>query len=331
MRKAVVLTSGGLDSLLTLTILSRQGIEPIGLHFRGWFLVPKYRDFEPFSGEVRERGFTILQRDISREYTNILLHPRFGRGSGANPCVDCKLFFLLKARDVMFERGASFVSTGEVLGQRPMSQQRQTLELLEKRSGLKGYLLRPLTAKLLPPTIPEELGWVDRQVLYGIQGRSRKTQMQLAKDFGIHEYPLPAGGCLLAEQSYGRRFQDLIDHVPEPSGDDLLVLKYGRHFRIGEGCKLVLGKNEVENRYLEGIPWGSVTLSPISPKGPFARMTWDGCPENLRNALEVVARYCSTKQNKRMVRFLARYENREEEIVFSGIPDRDKIRGMLIR
>jgi tRNA-specific 2-thiouridylase len=331
MRKAVVLTSGGLDSLLALTILSRQGTEPIGLHFKGWFLVPKFRDFEPLAEEVQERGFTILHRDISREYADILLHPRFGRGSGANPCVDCKLFFLKKAREVMVERGASFVATGEVLGQRPMSQQSHTLELLEKRSGLEGYLLRPLSARLLPLTIPEELGWVDREALYDIQGRSRKRQMQLAQDFGIHEYPSPAGGCLLAEPSYGRRFQDLIDHVADPSGEDLLVLKYGRHFRIGERCKLVVGKDEVENRYLEGIPWGSVTLFPISPKGPFARMTWDGRPENLQTALEVMARYCSSKQEVRTARVLVRYEDHEEEMVFSGIPDREKIEGMLIR
>ena len=329
-RKAVALFSGGLDSLLTLAILSRLGIETLGLHFRSWFLVPKYRDFDTFPEEVQERGFTILHRDISHEYTRILLHPRYGRGRGANPCIDCKLFFLVKARELMVERGASFVATGEVLGQRPMSQQSHIMELLERRSGLEGFLLRPLSAKLLSPTIPEELGWIDRNYLYDIHGRGRKRQMELARQFGIEEYPPPAGGCLLTQPSCGKRFFDLVKYTESPSDEDLLILKYGRHFRIGEDCKLVVGKDEEENSYLESIPWGNVTFFPISPKGPFGRMKWDGDRENLLTALMVIARYCSTSRETLTVRVLVGFGDREEEMLYTGIPDRDGIKSMLI-
>ena len=330
MRKAIVLFSEGLDSLLTLAILKRQGIEPIALHFRGWFLGPKFRDFDAFPEEENRAGITIVHQDISREYTRVLLHARFGRGKGANPCVDCKLFFLVKARELMEERGASFVATGEVCGQRPMSQRPQIMDLLEKRSGLQGYLLRPLSARLLPPTIPEELGWIEREGLYDIQGRSRKRQLQLAQEFGIQEYPSPAGGCLLADPNYGRRFQDLINHKDDPQFHDLIILKYGRHLRIGERCKLVVGKNQTENQYLERLEWGNVSIDAINPAGPFSRLEWDGKKEHLLTALEVIARYCSSELGERTVKFAVRKEGREEVMMYSGIPDREKIEGMLI-
>jgi hypothetical protein len=227
--------------------------------------------------------------------------------------------------------GASFVATGEVLGQRPMSQQSHIMELLERRSGLEGFLLRPLSAKLLSPTIPEELGWVDRDSLYDIQGRGRKRQMQLAREFGIEEYPPPAGGCLLTQPSYGKRFFDLVEHAVSPSDEDLLILKYGRHFRLGEDCKLVVGKDEEENSYLESIPWGNVTFFPVSPKGPFARLKWNGEREHLLIALEIVARYCSTSLETLTVRVLVRFGDREEEMLYTGIPDRGKIKSMLIQ
>ena len=212
MRKAIVLFSGGLDSLLTLHILREQGIEPIGLHFRSWFLVPKFRDFDDFPEQETAYGFTIVNRDVSEQYTPLLLHPQFGHGSAANPCIDCKLFFMTEARKLMNEIGASFVATGEVMGQRPMSQRPEIMRMLEKRSGLKHYLLRPLSAKLLSPTIPEELGWIERDALYDFSGRSRSRQMKLAARFGITQYPSPAGGCLLAEPNFGKRYADLVSH-----------------------------------------------------------------------------------------------------------------------
>jgi tRNA U34 2-thiouridine synthase MnmA/TrmU len=331
MRKAVVLYSGGLDSRLTLEILKRHGVEPIGLKFRGWFLVRKYRELDEYPPEEQTHGFTIVNRDISEEYTDLLLHPRFGRGSGANPCVDCKLLFLIKARELMEERGASFVATGEVLGQRPMSQRLDVMKMLEKRSGLDNYLLRPLSARLLAPTVPEELGWVDRERLYDIRGRSRKRQMHLARSFGIDEYLSPAGGCLLAEPNYGRRFADLIRHSEDLRTEDMIVLKYGRHVRLGPHCKMVIGKNQEENEYLEKLRWGNVTIDVLEPRGPYSRMSWDGSQKSLDTALEVIARYCSIEPGERTITFSIGREGRTEVVRYRGTPDYDKVEEMLIR
>jgi tRNA U34 2-thiouridine synthase MnmA/TrmU len=331
MRKAVVLTSAGLDSTLTIAILKDQGIEPVGLHFRAWFLVPKFRDFEDYPAVQRSMGCIIHYLDISEEYRSILLNPRYGRGSGANPCIDCKLLFLIKARELMREENASFVATGEVLGQRPMSQRQQIMRMLENRSGLEGYLLRPLSAKLLPPTIPEELGWVDRERLYDIQGRSRKRQMQLAHEYGIGEYPSPAGGCLLAEPNFGRRLADLMKYKSSPTTTDLLLLKYGRHFRISENCKLVVGKNQDENGYIERIDWGNVLITPQSTVGPLSRMVWDGNREHLMTALEITARYCSAGSEEAGIVFLVEFGDRQELITYSCRPDSVRIGEMMIR
>ena len=331
MRKAIVLTSGGLDSTLTLHILRMQGVEPIGLHFRSWFLVRKFRDFDTFPEEENRGGFTIINRIVPEEYIDTLLHPRFGYGSGANPCVDCKLLFLQKARELLDERGASFVATGEVIGQRPMSQRPTVMKLLEKRSGLEGYLLRPLSARLLPPTIPEELGWIDRNRLFDMSGRSRKPQMELARRFGIGEYTTPAGGCLLAEPNFGRRFSELVSHTDEIKVFDLLMLKYGRHFRIADHCKLVVGKNQEECEYLKRLDWGNVSIEAVNPVGPFSRMKWDGEPENLHTALEVVARYSVTGTGERIVELHVIKDGEDGLITYRGVPDIEKIHSMLIR
>lgn len=331
MRRAIVLTSGGLDSILTLHILQKQGVEPIGLHFRSWFLVRKFRDFDPFPQEEKVRGFTILNRDVSEEYTPLLLHPQFGQGSGANPCVDCKLLFLKKAKKLMDEMGASFVATGEVLGQRPMSQRPEVLKLLEKRSGLEGYLLRPLSARLLPPTIPEELSWVERKNLYDFSGRGRGRQMKLATEFGISEYPSPAGGCLLAEPNFGRHFSELMSHSHDVQTRDLFMLKYGRHFRISDHCKLVVGKNQEECEYLKRVDWGNVTIDVINPTGPFSRMEWDGEAGHLQTAIEIIARYSVPGPEERKVELNVRRGEKEEVKFYSGTPNIGSIEGMLIR
>jgi tRNA U34 2-thiouridine synthase MnmA/TrmU len=331
MKKAVVLNSGGLDSQLTLHILRNHGVEPIGLRFRSWFLLPKFKDFDAYPGEECVDGFTVINRDISEAYTELLLHPRFGRGSGANPCIDCKLLFLKEARKLMNDMGAYFVATGEVIGQRPMSQRPEIMRLLEQQSGLEGYLLRPLSAHLLPPTIPEELGWVEREELYGFSGRSRVPQMKLAAQFGMSEYPSPAGGCLLAEPNFGRRFADLATHAEHVETQDLFMLKYGRHFRISRYCKLVVGKNQEECEYLKRIDWGNVTIEAYRPTGPFSRMRWDGVEEHLHTAVDIVARYSLTDSAAGEVVMMVRRDDVEEEVLFKGKPNKEKSDSMLIR
>ena len=331
MKRAIVLSSGGLDSLLALHILRDHGVEPVGLHFRSWFLLPKFRDYEKYPEEEKIEGFTIINRDISEKYTPLLLNPRFGHGSGANPCIDCKLLFLNEARELMKDMDASFVATGEVIGQRPMSQRLEVMRMLEKRSGLEGLLLRPLSAKLLPPTVPEELGWVERTKLYDFSGRSRGRQMKLAARFGITRYPSPAGGCLLAEPNFGRRFSELVTHEQQIGTNDLFILKYGRHFRISDRCKLVVGKNQDECEYLKRVEWGNATIDVVKPTGPFSRMCWDGVEAHLQTAIDIIARYTLTGSESGEVELLVKTDKKDRIIVFRGKPDKQKSDSMLIR
>jgi len=187
------------------------------------------------------------------EYLEIVRKPKHGYGKGMNPCIDCRIFLLRKAKEYMAECGADFIITGEVLGQRPMSQRRNALQLIERESGLEGLLLRPLSAGHFPPTIPEKEGWVNRNRLPSIQGRSRKEQMELAEDLDIRNYPCPAGGCLLTELSFISKIKDVFDHAEELNVRDFQLLKTGRHFRIGNRTKVIIGRDETDNNALERI------------------------------------------------------------------------------
>ncbi|MHC5079977.1 MAG: hypothetical protein ACYTHN_13230, partial [Planctomycetota bacterium] len=187
------------------------------------------------------------------EYLRLVEKPRFGHGRGMNPCLDCRIYMLRKAREVMAEWGAHFVVTGEVLGQRPMSQHRKALSLIERESGIKGRILRPLSARFLPPTIPEQEGMVDRTALLAIRGRSRREQLRFARDKGIDLYSCPAGGCLLTDPAVSRRVRDLFRHSPDYDMTDARLLTFGRHFRIHDGLKAILGRDEGENERLERI------------------------------------------------------------------------------
>jgi hypothetical protein len=264
--KAVGLFSGGLDSILTAKIIRDEGFEVTVLHFYtgfngklsreiaqgpGW----KWTPAESVVKAAEKLGVTLVPMDISDEYVNILLHPRFGRGSGVNPCIDCHIIFLEKARECMEADGAAFVFTGEVLGQRPMSQHRQTLAFIEKKCGLEGRLVRPLSAKLLEPTIPEKTGILNRERLYDFNGRSRKPQERLAGQFGIDFYPQPGGGCILTDKAFRRKFDDFVHHADgrEITRFDLATLKTGRHLRLINGIKLIAGRNEQENEYLSKL------------------------------------------------------------------------------
>lgn len=331
MRKVIVLTSGGLDSILALTIMKNEGLDVTGLHCFSLFTVPKYRDFEPYPARDTFMRIPRINIDVSKEQTAALLNPLYGYGSAVNPCIDCKLIFFKKARELMEEMHADFVATGEVLGQRPMTQQSNIMRMLEKRSGLEGYLLRPLSARLMNPTIPEKRGWVNRERLYDISGRGRKRQIKLASHFGIKEYPAPAGGCLLTEKSFTARFNDLVACSEDIALEDVLVLKYGRHFRISEGCKLVVGKNQAENEYLKNINWGNITIDLNGTPGPYSLLMWDGKVSHLRSALGIVARYCVHKAVGGKVIFKVKSRDNEKIITYEGVPDKDRIRELIIR
>jgi tRNA-uridine 2-sulfurtransferase len=255
-RKALALLSGGLDSTLAVKIMLDQGIKVEALNFTSPFCTCTGKNSGCKSEAVRvAEEFDIPIKVINKglEYLEIVRKPKHGYGKGMNPCIDCRIFLLRKAKEYMAECGADFIITGEVLGQRPMSQRRNAMQLIERESGLEGLLLRPLSAGHFPPTIPETEGWVDRNSLPSIQGRSRKEQMELAEDLDIRNYPCPAGGCLLTELSFVSKIRDVFDHTEELNIRDFQLLKTGRHFRIGERTKVIIGRDEADNDALERI------------------------------------------------------------------------------
>jgi tRNA-uridine 2-sulfurtransferase len=241
-KRALGLFSGGLDSLLAAAVLREQGIEVTGVVF-----------ITPFFGAERAResavqlGIPLIEQDILDEFYPLLTKPPHGFGSRHNPCIDCHILMLRQAGAIMEARGFDFLFTGEVLGQRPMSQQRGTLTLIARQSGYPDLILRPLSAKLLAPTRPELLGWVDREKLLDLRGRGRKPQMELAARFGIVNYPAPAGGCLLTDPGYAARLKELLSRDATPSRRDLELLRWGRHFRLPGGAKVVVGRTHEEN------------------------------------------------------------------------------------
>jgi len=248
--KAIVLVSGGLDSALTLKLLHDQNIDLIAVNFA----FPTLYKAEPkksYAQKVADKlKIPFKKITIGEDYVKFIQHPKHGRGSAINPCIDCKIYMLKKVKKMMRELKADFAATGEVLGQRPMSQHKQALDTIEKQSGLKGRLLRPLSAAHLPETEVEKKGLVDRRKLYGIQGRGRKIQLDLAKDFGITDYSSPAGGCFLTEKHLAKKYFDLIKYQKQLKWKDLLLLGIGRQFRYKDS-KIIVGRDEKENNILE--------------------------------------------------------------------------------
>jgi tRNA-specific 2-thiouridylase len=294
-RKALALFSGGLDSILAAKIMLEQGIEVEALNFTSPFITFTGENAGCESEAVRvahELNMPIKIMHMGKEYLEIIGKARHGYGKGMNPCIDCRIYWLRKAKEYMAEIGADFVITGEVLGQRPMSQRRDTLRLIEKESGLEGLLLRPLSARHFAPTIPEQEGWVDRSRLRAIQGRSRKEQMQLAEELGIKNYPCPAGGCLLTEVSFVPKVRDVFDHAEELNIRDFQLLKVGRHFRVGNRTKVIVGRNEAENQTLEKmlLP-GEACIRWIEGSGPLGVLTGDRDEAMLATAAKILLRY----------------------------------------
>jgi len=301
-RKAIALLSGGLDSLLAIAVVRAQGIEVEALHFHtGLGIAERRRRL----GQEREAhgdaigrsaarvGVPVRIMDVSQEYLGVVFHPRYGYGAHVNPCLDCHLFMLRKTRQHMANVGADFVITGEVLGQRPMSQYGDALRLLERESGLEGLLLRPLSAKLLPPTVPEREGWVDREKLHAFQGRSRKPQMRLAEELGLKEYPQPAGGCLLTDGNYARRFRDAVTHsdVETLTPQDLMLLGVGRHFRVSERAKCIVGRAEAENDVLDEVQGDRGRVTARDHMGPVTLVEGRPSDEDKRIIARLTARY----------------------------------------
>ncbi len=301
--RAVALFSGGLDSSLAVRLLQDQGIEVKALHFYTGFCITEHKRR---LGLKREDGSHYVNPalraaaqlqvpleivDISQEYFDIILNPKYGYGKNVNPCVDCRIFMLKKAKEIMEKEGYHFVATGEVLGQRPMSQTYERLMLIEKEAGLEGYILRPLSAKLLPETIPERLGWVDREKLLAISGRGRKKQIALAKKYGI-DYEQPAGGCCyLTDENYAYRFREALSIEGLITKDDLVLFSVGRHFRLPSGAKLIVARNEGEVRFLQGFKNRYGYAYRKDMRGTFALIKGSPREDERKLVADLIARY----------------------------------------
>lgn len=273
-KKAIALLSGGLDSTLAVKLMIDQGIDVTAVHFTSVFCncSPKKAGCKMHARKVAEE-FNIPIKVIHKglDYIKIVEHPPHGYGSAMNACIDCRIYMLRKVKEMMFDMGASFVITGEVLGQRPMSQQRHTIRLIEKESHLTDLILRPLSAQHFEPTIPEREGIVDRDKLLNISGRSRKSQLALAEHLGVTDYPCPAGGCLLTDKVIAARLRDLFSSVPDYTQTDLLLLKIGRHFRLSGNLRIILGRTKDENERLAQLAkQGQMIYAPENFRGPTA-------------------------------------------------------------
>lgn len=271
MTKAIVSLSGGLDSTLAAKVILEQGIELEAVNFLTVFCNCTHRGNTCLASKsaADKLGIELKVFEVSEEYFEIVKNPKHGYGSNMNPCLDCRIFMFKKAGEYMRKRGASFLVTGEVLGQRPMSQRREAMRLIDRESGLEGLILRPLSARLFEPTIPEKTGLVDRDKLLAVEGRSRKPQMQLARELDINNYPCPAGGCLLTDPGFANRMRDLIKYKPDFTLNDAHLLKIGRHFRLSPAAKLIIGRNKEENdRLLKLAQPQDLSFHATNAKGP---------------------------------------------------------------
>lgn len=288
--------------MLSAKILKDQGIAVTPICFQSYFFGPKNAE-----KAARQIGLKLRVVDFSKEHLKMLKNPRHGRGSAINPCIDCHLLMLKTAKKIMKAEGYDFICTGEVLGQRPFSQNKNALELIEKQAGLKGLIERPLCAKVLPETIPEKEGMIDREKLYGIKGRTRSKQIALTKVFGIKEYATPAGGCILTDQSYSANLMELFKRNPKASGEECRVLRLGRIF-WQEKYLIVVARNEHEcNELPKFVGKGDTALEPHNFSGPtvLVRKYKKSSPEEMIDAgLQFVVDYSKDIPEDFVVRLL---------------------------
>ena len=314
-KRAVALMSGGLDSTLAAKLMLQQGIELIGLYLSApWGCC----DLSKAAHAAKALGIEFRVEKMTQEYITVIRNPKYGYGSSMNPCIDCRIYMFDKARELMESWGASFMVTGEVLGQRPMSQMSRALGIIERDAGLQRRVLRPLSALVMAPTIPEEQGVVDRSKLHGITGRSRKPQIALAKELGILDYPTPAGGCLLTDQEFGDRVRDLFEHQEKVGLDDMELLRLGRHVRLTPATKLLIGRNESENRTLEQyLMETNALLIPDFP-GPSVMIVGTVTDEAKQAAVQAIIRY--TKPERLGTRVIVRQGEATTELPVAPPP-----------
>ncbi len=292
-KSAVLLLSGGLDSILAGRIIKDQGIDILALHFSTPFNSSGDDDLRKAKiKKIAEAiGINVEFVDMSEELLSIVKDPRFGHGTSVNPCIDCHLHMFKKAFEIGKAKGASFIVTGEVLGERPMSQRKEALNMIDKYSGLNGLILRPLSAKLLSETLPEKEKIVDRGKLYSIHGRGRNEQIRLAEEFGIEDYPWPGGGCLLADKTYGIKVKDLIKHDVFDVRN-MIFLKYGKHFRLSKDTKLVVARDEKEaSELLKLAEEDNIIFETIDVAGPLAVLRGNDQDKFVNIAGMIISKY----------------------------------------
>jgi tRNA U34 2-thiouridine synthase MnmA/TrmU len=340
--KAVGMLSGGLDSTLAAALVKRQGVEVRGVNFSTGFCVDDHKRAgirnddrqKPKRHEALRAGSDLEVPveiiDVSKEYQDVVTRPKYGYGSAMNPCIDCRIFMFRRAKRYMEDVGARFIFTGEVLGQRPMSQHRRALDIVARDSGLEGYLVRPLSARLLPPTEPEKRGWLDREQLGDISGRSRKKQMELAERLGVADYPQPAGGCCaLVDENFARKLEDLWEAKGEKSYtvEEALLLKVGRHLRLSPRLKLIVGRDEGESRFLERYAEGRTLLRPASRKGATALAEGEPTGEEILSLASIVAFYSGERgEPEASVECVANGASRTLEVKPAGLEWIDTLR-----
>ncbi|MDJ0853674.1 MAG: tRNA 4-thiouridine(8) synthase ThiI [Desulfobacterales bacterium] len=286
--RALGLCSGGLDSMLAGLVLKQQDVDVAWITFETpFFSAGKAR------AAARQTGIPLTVREITPAYLEMLRNPPCGYGRFMNPCMDCHALMFRLAGEWMRTQGFDFLFSGEVVGQRPMSQTKSSLRYVEKHSGFEGYILRPLSARNLPATIPEKEGWVERERLLDLSGRSRKSQIKLAAEFGIKEYPAPAGGCLLTDPGYARRLKDLFAHQAETSVADLELLKHGRHFRLDAATKIIVGRTQQDNQRIQDLhlPDRETTLKVRDFPGPVVAVRGRPSAAILHQAAAICAGY----------------------------------------
>jgi len=314
--KVVVLLSGGLDSSLACVLLRKQDIDVHAIIYMTHFGCHIAGDKSSCSHDpfplAEKFGFRVKMCHLGEQYVEMVKDPEFGHGKNMNPCVDCRIMMLREAKYVMDQLGADAIATGEVLGQRPMSQMRDRLNLVEKQTGLRGRLLRPLSAKLLKPTIPELEGKIDREQLEGISGRSRKRQMELADELGLTDYPNATSGCLLTDPNYSRRLKDLFTHNPEAGFEEINLLKYGRHFRFNDQAKIIVGRHSNDNDNIEHLKSkADIQFEARDTGSPITILQGYPSREAIEFAARLTARYCDDKYAAE-VPITITYSDREE-------------------
>jgi tRNA U34 2-thiouridine synthase MnmA/TrmU len=315
MIKAMGLISGGLDSILAARIILEQGIEVIGVSF-----ITPFFGSEGAQQAAQSLGIPLQVLDITEAHLAMLRSPQHGYGSFMNPCIDCHILMLREAGRVMEGFGGDFLFTGEVLGQRPMSQNKGALHVVERESGYEGLILRPLSAKLLPETIPEQSGKVDRERLLAIAGRSRRQQMELARQYHITDYLTPAGGCLLTDPIFARRLADLFQHQDPIQVRDIELLKVGRHLRLSPEVKVVVGRRAQDNeRIAKLVAAGDDLLKVEDHPGPLCLIPYGGQLEDVRQAAAICVRYSDAPQDA-MVSVIWSREGEEKRISVQSCP-----------